>query len=100
MYNIGILEEEGNELKLFQKYIKQWSIYILQFIKVIFMTNTAKNLEIIALRSQISLLTEKLENKKIKKSKTTTAFRQLWVLISNFHPNCKPLSMNLIYIYY
>lgn len=56
MYNIGILEEEGNELKLFQKYIKQWSSYILQFIKVIFMTNTAKNLEIVALRSQIALL--------------------------------------------
>lgn len=93
MYNIGILEEEGNELKLFQKYIKQWSSYILQFIKVIFMTNTAKDLEIIALRSQISLLTEKLEDKKIKKSKTTTAFRQLWVLISKFHPNWKPLSI-------
>lgn len=56
------------------------------------MSNTAKNLEIIALRSQIALLTEQLENKKIKKTRTTVAFRQLWVLISKFHPNWKPLS--------
>lgn len=56
------------------------------------MNNTAKSLEIIALRSQIALLTGQLENKKIKKSKSNRAFRQLWVLISRFHPNWKPLS--------
>lgn len=64
----------------------------LKYIKAIFMNNTAKSLEIIALRSQIALLTEQLENKKIKKSKSNRAFRQLWVLISKLHPNWKPLS--------
>ena len=81
-----------NTLKSFLKYIKQWSNYIFQFTKAIFMNNTAKSLEIIALRSQIALLTGQLENKKIKKSKSNRAFRQLWVLISRFHPNWKPLS--------
>ncbi len=57
------------------------------------MTHTAKNLEIIALRSQIALLTEQLENKKIKKPKSNRAFRQLWVLLSKFHANWKPLSV-------
>ncbi len=79
-------------MKSFLKFIKQWANYIFQFIKAIFMNNTAKSLEIIALRSQIALLTGQLENKKIKKSKSNRAFRQLWVLISRFHPNWKPLS--------
>lgn len=78
-------------MKSLRKYINQWSSYILQFLKTIFMSNAAKNLEIIALRSQVALLTEQLENKKIKKPRTTIAFRQLWVLISKFHPNWKPL---------
>lgn len=79
-------------MKSFLKFIKQWANYIFQFIKAIFMNNTAKSLEIIALRSQIALLTGQLENKKIKKSKSNRAFRQLWVLISRFHSNWKPLS--------
>lgn len=53
------------------------------------MTNAAKNLEIMALRSQLALLNEQLENKKIKKPRSSTAFRQLWVLISKFHINWK-----------
>lgn len=39
------------------------------------MTNSAKNLEIIALKSQLALLTEQLENKKIKKPKSNRAYR-------------------------
>jgi transposase InsO family protein len=74
------------------KYIKHWLTYIIQIIKVVFMSNAAKNIEIIALRSQIALLTEQLENKKIKKSKSHRAFRELWVLISKFHSNWKQLS--------
>lgn len=79
-------------MKSLLKYIKQWSIYILQFLKTIFMNNTAKNIEIIALSSQLALLTEQLENKKIKKPRTTIAFRQLWVLISKFYANWEDIS--------
>lgn len=70
-------------------YINNWLTYLLNILKVIFMTNAAKNLEIIALRSQLALLTEQLENKKIKKPQANRAYRQLWVLISKFHPKWK-----------
>ena len=72
-------------------YITNWLTYLLNIFKVVFMTHAAKNLEIIALRSQLALLTEQLENKMIKKPKSNRAYRQLWVLISKFHPNWKPL---------
>jgi len=78
-------------LNSFNKYIKQWLSYAANFIKALFLNNMAKNLEIIALKSQLALLTEQLENKKIKKPQSNKAFRELWVLISKFHPDWKPL---------
>lgn len=53
------------------------------------MNHTAKNLEIIALRSQLALFDEQLKNKKRPKPKTNLVFRQLWVLLSKFHENWK-----------
>lgn len=72
-------------------YINNWFTYLLNIFIIVFMTHAAKNLEIIALRSQLALLTEQLENKKIKKPRANRAYRQLWVLISKFQPNWKPL---------
>ncbi len=76
-------------MKSLLKYINQWASYVLCFAKTLFMNSTCKNLEIIALRSQLALLTEQLENKKIKKTRPTSAFRQLWVIISKVHRNWK-----------
>jgi len=45
------------------------------------MTNATKDLEILALRSQLSILQQEITNHKIKKPSFTPAFRQLWVLI-------------------
>lgn len=80
-----------NKMHALIKYIRNWFHYLQNSIQVIFMTNAAKNLEIIALRSQLALLTEQLENKKIKKPKSNRAYRQLWALISKFHPEWKSI---------
>lgn len=78
-------------MKFFKKYVKQWFYYLFNFIKASILNNAAKDLEIVALKSQIAILTEQLENKKIKKPKSSIAFRQLWILVSKLHPNWKPI---------
>ena len=56
------------------------------FFQVRFMTDTEKDLE---LRSQLALTQQKIINKKISKPCFTSAFRQLWVLLSKFFPMWK-----------
>jgi transposase InsO family protein len=51
------------------------------------MTATEKNLEILALRSQLSLYLQQVENKKIPKPRSTPTFRQLWVILSKTYTN-------------
>ena len=50
---------------------------------------TDKDIEILALRSQLSLVQQRIENKKIPKVKTTPVFRLLWVFISKHFYNWK-----------
>ncbi len=58
-------------------FIKEWLIVIFQLIRTFFMTSTAKNLEILALRSQLSLYQQQVVNKKRPKPRCTPVFRQL-----------------------
>jgi len=54
--------------------------------KTRFMSDIQKDLEIIALRSQLVILQEHIINHKITKPRVTHPFRQLWVLLSKcFH---------------
>lgn len=53
------------------------------------MSETEKDLEILALRSQLSILQQEIYNRKISKPRFTPAFRQLWVLFSKILPNWK-----------
>ncbi len=56
--------------------IKEWTGSILTYAKTFFMTATAKNNEILALRSQLALIQLQIENKKKPKPKITQPFRQ------------------------
>jgi len=53
------------------------------------MSALEKDLEIIALRSQLAVVQQKIINRKMKKPHLTTAFRQLWVLLSKWFPAWK-----------
>jgi putative transposase len=53
------------------------------------MSETEKDMEIIALRSQLSLVQQKIINKKIPKPQPTNPFRLLWVFMSKFFSNWK-----------
>ena len=69
-------------LKSILSYLKEWTSNIWQLFRLRFMSSAEKDLEIIALRSQLALLTNQIESKKITKPNSTLAFRQLWVIIS------------------
>jgi len=66
---------------------------ILQFlcslVKLRFMSGAQKDIEIIALRSQLAILQEHLLNQKIKKTKVNNSFRRLWVFLSKVYPSWK-----------
>ena len=70
-------------------YCKEWSTNICQVVRLRFKSSLEKDLEIIALRSQLALYLNKTKAKKITKPKSTLAFRQLWVLISKVSTNWK-----------
>ncbi|WP_456049016.1 hypothetical protein [Acetivibrio cellulolyticus] len=48
-----------------------------------------KDLEIVALRSQLSIVQRQILDHKIPKPHLTPAFRQLWILLSKFVPGWK-----------
>jgi hypothetical protein len=53
------------------------------------MPDIDKDLEILALRSQLAVVHQKIINRKLSRPRFTTAFRQLWVLLSKFFPRWK-----------
>lgn len=69
--------------------LKEWIIIFSQFLRSQFISSNRKDLEILALRSQLSLYQQQVENKKITKPKCTPVFRQLWVILSKFHTTWK-----------
>ena len=59
------------------------------FLQARFMSSSEKDLEIIALRSQLAIVHQKIINRKISKPRFTAEFRQLWVLLSKLFPAWK-----------
>jgi len=74
-------------------FFEEWIKVIIQFIRTFFMTSTAKNLEILALRSQLSLFQQQMENKKRPKPKCTPVFKQLWVILSKVLPSWESIQI-------
>ena len=75
-------------------FLLDWCRVLICLIKTTLESNIAKDIEIIALRSQLSLLQNQILNHKISKLKPTPAFRQLWVLISKLWPNLEVCSLS------
>jgi len=59
-----------------------WLQIFTWFFRTRLMSELHKDIEILALRSQLSIMQQEILNNKIKKPLFTPAFRQLWVLIS------------------
>jgi transposase InsO family protein len=53
------------------------------------MPDIDKDLEILALRSQLAIVQQRISARDTPKPRFTTAFRQLWVLLSKFFPRWK-----------
>lgn len=71
------------------RYYHDWFRVITCFFRTRLMSDIAKDLEIIALRSQLALVYQDILNKKIPKPKTTQSFREQWFVLSKLFPNWK-----------
>ena len=71
------------------QYIKNWFQIFYCFLKIRLMSDISKDLEILALRSQLSIFQQEILNSKSTKPQFTHAFRQFWVLLSKFFSNWK-----------
>jgi len=58
-------------------------------VKLRFMSDAQKDLEILALRSQLAVFQEQMVNKKIIRPNVNDRFRRLWVFLSKVLPNWK-----------
>ena len=63
------------------------------FVKTHSMSEAQKDLEIIALRSQLAVLQTNMLNQKLTKPRLPNRFRQLWVFLSQVHPRWKSALM-------
>ena len=70
-------------------FLINWAQIICCFFKTRLMSETEKDIEILALRSQLSIIQQDILNHKILKPRFTPAFRQLWVLLSKISFNWK-----------
>lgn len=66
-----------------------WLKFFLWMLKARFLSDTAKDLEIAALRSQLAILQRQMLDRKIPKPRFTPAFRQLCFLLSKLFPDWK-----------
>jgi RNA polymerase subunit RPABC4/transcription elongation factor Spt4 len=80
-------------LKTIRLFLRDWYQILICLLKTTLKSSIAKDLEIIALRSQLSLMQEQILNHKIPKPKPTPAFRQLLVLISKLCSNWRSFIM-------
>lgn len=71
--------------------VKDWFCMFFQFLSAFIKSKEAIALENMALKSQLSLLQEKLINKKIPQPKSNFSFRWLWVTLSKKLENWKSL---------
>ncbi|NLL07155.1 MAG: hypothetical protein GX270_15555 [Clostridiaceae bacterium] len=63
-------------------YRRGWMTITFQLLKLRFISSAEKDLEILALRSQLALYEGQVISKKRSKSKPTTLFKQIWIFIS------------------
>ena len=66
----------------FVLYIRNWLQILHWFCGARFLSDVEKDLEILALRSQLSIVQQHIINHKAPKPRFTRAFRQLWILLS------------------
>jgi len=59
------------------------------FVKTNFMSGIQKDLEILALRSQLAMLQKHIISRKITKPRVTNRFRKLWIFLSRNMPGWK-----------
>jgi len=70
-------------------FIKQWGQIIIWFFQVKLKSDNEKDLEILALRSQLAIVQQNIVNKKAAKPKFTPVYRIFWVLLSKFFSGWK-----------
>ena len=70
-------------------FVKNWFDIIVSIIRTGLMPSMKKDIEIAALRSQLSLCHQQIINQKMQKPLPTPAFRQLWILISKLSGDWK-----------
>ena len=73
-------------MKYVFSYIKNWMHIVYLFFRLKVMSIDEKDLRIIALESQLALMSEKIINRKAPKPRSNLAFRQLWVILSMIFP--------------
>ena len=64
-------------------FLREWYFVLTHVLKDSLKSRTVLEIEIIALRSQLSLYRQQSLNHKLPKPRPTPVFRQLWVFISN-----------------
>lgn len=74
-------------------FVKNWFKVLAGIIRTGFLSSLEKDIEIAALRSQLSICHQQIINHKIQKPRPTPAFRQLWVLISKLSREWKSYLM-------
>jgi len=68
-------------------YLRNWIQIITCFFRTRLISNFAKDMEILALRSQLYITQQQIVNEKISKPRFTPAFRQLWRFLSRLLPD-------------
>ena len=74
------------DFKALFSFLVNWLQISAWFLKTKLMSNTAKDLEIIALRSQLALVQKNILAGKMPKPRFKPAWRCLWVLLAKFFP--------------
>ncbi len=70
-------------------YFNNWFQIVACFFQTRLMSDISKDMEILALRSQLAIVQQNILNRKMPKPLFNPAFRQLWVLLSKTFPNWK-----------
>ena len=63
--------------------------FLYNFVKTLFKSDLQKDMEILALRSQLAVFQEQLTKQKITRPNVTDRFRRLWVFLSKVYPRWK-----------
>jgi putative transposase len=70
-------------------FLREWYFVLTHALKDSLKSRTALEMEILALRSQLSIFQQQIINHKLPKPRPTPVFRQLWVFISKLWSDWK-----------